>query len=67
MNRIQKQIQGLIDKGLSAYHISQSLKYNGRKVYCFGSYYTTGKEAARICFYETDSGVKCHPVQEQTA
>jgi acetyl-CoA carboxylase carboxyltransferase component len=55
-----KQIQNLIDKGLSAYHISQLLKANGKRVYCFGSYYTTGRTVAdRVCFYETDNGVKC--------
>ena len=52
-------IQNLIDQGLSAYHISQWLKCQGRKVYCFGSYYTTGKtDKSRICFYETDNGVR---------
>jgi len=55
-----KQIQNLIDKGLSAYHISQALKAEGKRVYCFGSYYTVGRKLAdRVCFYETDNGVKC--------
>jgi hypothetical protein len=55
-----KQIQNLIDNGLSAYHISQLLKANGKRVFCFGSYYTVGSNSAnRICFYETDNGVKC--------
>ena len=55
-----KQIQNLIDNGLTAYHISQLLKANGNRVYCFGSYYTIGNNAAnRVCFYETDNGVKC--------
>jgi len=58
-----KQIQNLIDNGLSAYHISQLLKANGKRVYCFGSYYTVGRSAAsRVCFYETDDGVKCRLV-----
>jgi hypothetical protein len=53
-------IQSLINQGLSAYHISQLLKANGKRVYCFGSYYTTGRTVAdRVCFYETDNGVKC--------
>jgi hypothetical protein len=55
-----RKIQAMIDKGLSAYHISQLLKADGKRVYCFGSYYTTGRNAAdRVCFYETDNGVKC--------
>jgi hypothetical protein len=55
-----KEIQSLINKGLSAYHISQLLKADGKRVYCFGSYYTTGRTVAdRVCFYETDNGVKC--------
>jgi len=55
-----RKIQAMIDKGLSAYHISQLLKANGKRVYCFGSYYTTGRNVAdRVCFYETDNGVKC--------
>jgi len=54
------QIQKLINNGLSAYHIGQLLKMNGQRVYCFGSYYTVGRDAAtRVCFYETDNGVKC--------
>lgn len=53
-------IKGYIAEGVSAYHISQLLKNNGHKVYCFGSYYTTGKPGKnRVCFYETDNGVKC--------
>lgn len=56
-------IQNLIAKGLSAYHISQVLKQSGKRVYCFGSYYTVGKNAAtRVCFYETDNGVKANLV-----
>jgi hypothetical protein len=55
-----RKIQAMIDKGLSAYHISQLLKANGKRVYCFGSYYTVGRTIAdRVCFYETDNGVKC--------
>jgi hypothetical protein len=55
-----RKIQAMIDKGLSAYHISQALKAEGKRVYCFGSYYTIGRNAAdRVCFYETDNGVKC--------
>ena len=55
-----KQIQNMIDNGLSAYHISQLLKKNGKRVFCFGSYYTVGSSSEnRICFYETDNGVKC--------
>lgn len=55
-----KQIQNMIDKGLSTYHISQLLKANGSRVFCFGSYYTVGSKAeGRVCFYETDNGVKC--------
>ena len=58
-----KQIQNLIDNGLSAYHISQLLKANGKRVFCFGSYYTVGNNSAnRVCFYETDNGVKCRLV-----
>ena len=57
------QIQNLIDSGLSAYHISQLLKANGNRVFCFGSYYTVGRNvASRVCFYETDNGVKCRLV-----
>lgn len=52
-------IQKLIDQGLSAYHISQWLKQQGRRVHCFGSYYTIGKtDKSRVCFYETDAGVR---------
>jgi len=55
-----KEIQSLINQGLSAYHISQLLKAEGKRVYCFGSYYTTGRNVAdQVCFYETDNGVKC--------
>jgi hypothetical protein len=58
-----KQIQNLIDSGLTTYHISQLLKASGNRVYCFGSYYTVGHNAAnRVCFYETDNGVKCRLV-----
>jgi hypothetical protein len=53
-----KKIQSLIDQGMNAYHISQVLKNNGYKVYCFGSYYTVGK-SNRVAFYATDNGVKC--------
>lgn len=54
-----KTIQFLIAQGLSAYHIQQYLKQHGHRVYCFGSYYTVGKNAAsRVCFYETDNGVR---------
>ncbi len=60
-----KKIQAMINKGLSAYHISQALKAEGKRVYCFGSYYTTGRTIAdRVCFYETDNGVKCGSVAE---
>ena len=60
------QIQSLINKGLSAYHISQLLKADGKRVYCFGSYYTVGRNiASRVCFYETDNGVKCRAVKER--
>ncbi len=60
-----RKIQAMIDKGLSAYHISQALKAEGKRVYCFGSYYTIGRSAAdRVCFYETDNGVKCGSVAE---
>ncbi|MFZ9884339.1 MAG: hypothetical protein ACO3ON_02610 [Ilumatobacteraceae bacterium] len=60
-----KQIQNLIDKGLSAYHISQLLKANGKRVSCFGSYYTVGRKVAdRVCFYETNNGAKCGLVAE---
>lgn len=56
-------IQQLIAQGLSAYHIAQVLKNNGKRVYCFGSYYTVGKSAAsRVCFFETDNGVKAEYV-----
>ncbi len=59
LSRIQK----LIDKGSSAYHISQLLKLQGVRVYCFGSYYTVGRSSAgRVCFYETDNGVRCATV-----
>ena len=55
-----KEIQSLINKGFSAYRISQLLKAEGKRVYCFGSYYTIGRNVAdRVCFYETDNGVKC--------
>jgi len=58
-----KMIQALIDQGVSAYHISQILKADGRRVHCFGSYYTIGKtDKSRVCFYETDNGVRCHYV-----
>jgi acetyl-CoA carboxylase carboxyltransferase component len=60
-----RKIQSLINKGLSAYHISQALKAEGKRVYCFGSYYTIGRNAAdRVCFYETDNGVKCGSVAD---
>ena len=60
-----KEIQSLINKGFSAYRISQLLKAEGKRVYCFGSYYTTGRNVAdRICFYETNNGVKCGFVAE---
>jgi hypothetical protein len=60
-----KEIQSLINKGFSAYRISQLLKAEGKRVYCFGSYYTTGRNVAdRVCFYETDNGVKCALVSE---
>lgn len=56
-------IKILIAQGLSAYHIAQVLKRNGKRVYCFGSYYTVGKSAAsRVCFFETDNGVKAEYV-----
>jgi hypothetical protein len=58
-----RRIQKLIDKGLSAYHISQLLKLQGMRVYCYGSYYTVGRSSVgRVCFYETDTGVKCATV-----
>ncbi len=58
-----KTIKILIAQGLSAYHIAQVLKDNGKRVYCFGSYYTVGKNAAnRVCFFETDDGVKAEYV-----
>ena len=61
-----KEIQSLINKGLSAYRISQLLKADGKRVYCFGSYYTVGRKLAdRVCFYETDNGVKCGLVAER--
>jgi hypothetical protein len=60
-----KKIQAMIDKGLSAYHISQALKAEGKRVYCFGSYYTVGRKLAdRVCFYETNNGAKCGLVAE---
>jgi hypothetical protein len=60
-----RKIQAMIDKGLSAYHISQALKAEGKRVYCFGSYYTIGRKASdRVCFYETNNGVKCGLVAE---
>jgi len=60
-----RKIQAMIDRGLSAYHISQALKAEGKRVYCFGSYYTVGRKLAdRVCFYETDNGVKCGSVAE---
>lgn len=60
-----KEIQSLINKGFSAYRISQLLKAEGKRVYCFGSYYTVGRSAAaRVCFYETDNGVKCGSVAD---
>lgn len=56
-------INHLINEGLSAYHIQQVLKADGHKTYCFGSYYTTGKPGKnRVCFYETDKGVKAQHV-----
>ncbi len=60
-----RQIQNLIDKGLSAYLISKVLKLHGHRVLCFGSYYTVGRSAvSRVCFYETDNGVKCDYVNK---
>jgi hypothetical protein len=60
-----RKIQAMIDRGLSAYHISQALKAEGKRVYCFGSYYTVGRKLAdRVCFYETDNGVKCGSVAD---
>ncbi len=60
-----RKIQAMIDKGLSAYHISQLLKAEGKRVYCFGSYYTIGRKLAdRVCFYETNNGAKCGLVAE---
>lgn len=57
-------IKHLINEGMSAYHIQQMLKNEGHKVYCFGSYYTTGKPGKdRVCFYETDKGVKSQFVE----
>ncbi len=65
-HKMLNQIQSLINKGLSAYHISQLLKADGKRVYCFGSYYTVGRNiASRVCFYETDNGVKCRAVKER--
>jgi hypothetical protein len=62
-----KKIQSLINQGLSAYHISQLLKADGKRVYCFGSYYTVGRTIAdRVCFYETDNGVKCGLVAKRS-
>jgi len=58
-----KQIQRLIDQGLNAYHIAQVLKMKGKRVYCFGSYYTVGgNPSTRVCFFETDNGVHCRYV-----
>ncbi len=60
-----RKIQAMIDKGLSAYRISQLLKADGKRVYCFGSYYTIGRKLAdRVCFYETNNGAKCGLVAE---
>ena len=60
-----KTIQNLIDQGLSTYHIQQVLKNKGKRVYCFGSYYTVGKtDKSRVCFYETDNGVKAGYVNQ---
>ena len=60
-----KTIQNLIDQGLSAYRIQQVLKSDGKRVYCFGSYYTVGKtDKSRVCFYETDNGVKARYVNQ---
>ena len=58
-----KTIQRLINEGLSAYHIAERLKAAGHRVYCFGSYYTVGKTTkGRVCFFETDHGVRTHYV-----
>lgn len=58
MSRLN-QIQKLIDKGLNAYHIAQTLMLDGKKVWSFGGYYTTGPAKDRVAFFHTDSGVKC--------
>jgi hypothetical protein len=58
-----KNIQSLINAGLSAYHIQQVLRADGHRVYCFGSYYTVGRGARMVCFYETDNGPRCNYVR----
>jgi hypothetical protein len=49
---LSKRIQKLIDLDVSAYHIYQILRYEGLRVYRFGSYYTSNG----VCFFVTDSG-----------
>jgi hypothetical protein len=49
---LSKRIQKLIDLDVNAYHIYQTLRYEGLRVYCFGSYYTSNG----VCFFVTDSG-----------
>jgi hypothetical protein len=51
------QLNALIGRGLSAYHISQVLRLRGRRVYCFGSYYTVKCGGHIYSFAETDRGV----------
>jgi hypothetical protein len=57
------QLNALIGQGLSAYHISQVLRLRGRRVYCFGSYYTVKSGGHIYSFAETDSGVRARIVE----